>query len=113
LQTERHGKFPCPKQAGQHRSGNLFCSLPVSTSIQNPSTKIHKRGADEFRPDENPLIKTECHFDLKHFEAMYKVIVSSSDYNRYKIKGLAAIRVEMIVVTVILICFVFKERELE
>jgi hypothetical protein len=44
---------------------------------------------------------------------MYKVIVSNSDYNRYKIKGLAAIRVEMIVVTVILICFVFKERELE
>jgi exopolyphosphatase/guanosine-5'-triphosphate,3'-diphosphate pyrophosphatase len=66
-----------------------------------------------FHTDENPLIKTEYHFDLKHFEAMYKVIVSSPVEKRYKIKGLAAMRVEMIVVAVILIRFVFKELELE
>jgi exopolyphosphatase/guanosine-5'-triphosphate,3'-diphosphate pyrophosphatase len=67
----------------------------------------------EIHTDENPLIKTEYHFDLKHFEAMYKVIVSSPVEKRYKIKGLAAMRVEMIVVAVILIRFVFKELELE
>jgi exopolyphosphatase/guanosine-5'-triphosphate,3'-diphosphate pyrophosphatase len=66
-----------------------------------------------FHTPENPLVKTEYHFDLKHFEAMYKIIVSSSVEKRHKIKGLAAMRVEMIVVAVILIRFVLKELELE
>jgi exopolyphosphatase/guanosine-5'-triphosphate,3'-diphosphate pyrophosphatase len=80
-----------------------------SGSFDSMAEMIYHR----FHTDENPLIKTEYHFDLKHFEAMYKVIVSSPVEKRYKIKGLAAMRVEMIVVAVILIRFVFKELELE
>jgi exopolyphosphatase/guanosine-5'-triphosphate,3'-diphosphate pyrophosphatase len=80
-----------------------------SGSFDSMAEMIYHR----FHTPENPLVKTEYHFDLKYFEAMYKIIVSSSVEKRHKIKGLAAMRVEMIVVAVILIRFVLKELELE
>jgi exopolyphosphatase/guanosine-5'-triphosphate,3'-diphosphate pyrophosphatase len=91
------------------RKFDLKTLVGSSGSFDSMAEMIYHR----FHTDENPLIKTEYHFDLKHFEAMYKVIVSSPVEKRYKIKGLAAMRVEMIVVAVILIRFVFKELELE
>jgi exopolyphosphatase/guanosine-5'-triphosphate,3'-diphosphate pyrophosphatase len=80
-----------------------------SGSFDSMAEMIYHR----FHTDENPLVKTEYHFNLSHFEAMYKTIISSPVEKRYKIKGLAAMRVEMIVVAVIMIRFVFKELKLE
>lgn len=88
---------------------NLKTMIGSSGSFDSMAEMIYHR----FHTDENPLIKTEYHFDLKHFEAMYKVLLNSPIEKRYKIKGLAAMRVEMIVVAVILIRFVFKELKLE
>ena len=67
----------------------------------------------KFQTEENPLIKTEYTFDMKHFEAMYKILINSTIEKRFKIKGLAAMRVEMIVVAVIMIRFVFKQLNLD
>jgi exopolyphosphatase/guanosine-5'-triphosphate,3'-diphosphate pyrophosphatase len=50
---------------------------------------------------------------MKHFEAMYKILINSSIEKRFKIKGLAAMRVEMIVVAVVMIRFVFKHLNLD
>lgn len=65
-----------------------------------------------FRTEENPLVKTEYHFDTGHFELIYKQLVESTIEKRYKMKGLAAMRVEMIVVAVIMIRHVFKQLNL-
>jgi exopolyphosphatase/guanosine-5'-triphosphate,3'-diphosphate pyrophosphatase len=65
-----------------------------------------------FHTIENPLVKTEYHFDLKHFEAIYKLLLNSTLEKRFKIRGLAAMRVEMIVVAVIMIKFVCKKLKL-
>jgi exopolyphosphatase/guanosine-5'-triphosphate,3'-diphosphate pyrophosphatase len=67
----------------------------------------------KYNTEENPLVKTEYHFNLKHFEAMYKILIQSNLEKRFKIKGLAAMRVEMIVVAVIMIRFVFKTLDLK
>jgi exopolyphosphatase/guanosine-5'-triphosphate,3'-diphosphate pyrophosphatase len=67
----------------------------------------------KFQTIENPLIKTEYSFDMKHFEAMYKILTNSTIEKRFKIKGLAAMRVEMIVVAVVMIRFVFKHLNLD
>lgn len=80
-----------------------------SGSFDSMAEMIYHR----FHTDENPLVKTEYHFNLSHFESMYKTIISSPAEKRYKIKGLAAMRVEMIVVAVIMIRFVFKQLKLE
>jgi exopolyphosphatase / guanosine-5'-triphosphate,3'-diphosphate pyrophosphatase len=67
----------------------------------------------KFHTAENPLVKTEYDFDLKHFDAIYKVLIQSTIEKRFKLKGLAAMRVEMIVVAVIMIKFVFKKLKLK
>lgn len=67
----------------------------------------------KFNTAENPLIKTEYTFDLKNFENIYKLIIESDIEQRMKMKGLALMRVEMIVVAVIMIRFVFKKLNLE
>jgi exopolyphosphatase/guanosine-5'-triphosphate,3'-diphosphate pyrophosphatase len=66
----------------------------------------------KFHTAENPLVKTEYHFDLKHFEFIYKLLLNSTIERRFKMKGLAAMRVEMIVVAVIMIKFVYKKLKL-
>lgn len=66
-----------------------------------------------FHTAENPLVKTEYHFDMEHFEAIYRILVNSTLEKRFKMKGLAAMRVEMIVVAVIMIRFLFKELNLK
>lgn len=65
-----------------------------------------------FETEENPLVKTEYHFDLSHFEKIYKVLLASTLEKRYGMKGLAPMRVEMIVLASILIRFVFKKLHL-
>jgi exopolyphosphatase/guanosine-5'-triphosphate,3'-diphosphate pyrophosphatase len=80
-----------------------------SGSFDSMAEMIYHR----FHTDENPLVKTEYHFNLNHFETMYKTIINSPVEKRHKIKGLAAMRVEMIVVAVIMIRFVFKQLKLE
>jgi exopolyphosphatase/guanosine-5'-triphosphate,3'-diphosphate pyrophosphatase len=80
-----------------------------SGSFDSMAEMIYHR----FHTDENPLVKTEYHFNLNHFEAMYKTIIASPVEKRFKIKGLATMRVEMIVVAVIMIRFVFKQLKLE
>lgn len=67
----------------------------------------------KFNTDENPMIKTEYHFDLLHFDFIYRMILESTIEKRFKMKGLAAMRVEMIVVAVIMIKFVFKKLSLK
>ena len=67
----------------------------------------------KYHTEENPLVKTEYHFNLKYFEAMYKLLINSNLEKRFKIKGLAAMRVEMIVVAAIMIRFVFKTLDLK
>lgn len=67
----------------------------------------------KFNTEENPMIKTEYHFDLNHFEIIYRMILESTIEKRFKMKGLAAMRVEMIVVAVIMIRFVFKKLNLK
>jgi exopolyphosphatase/guanosine-5'-triphosphate,3'-diphosphate pyrophosphatase len=65
-----------------------------------------------FHTEENPLVKTEYNFNLDHFEAIYKLIINSTIEKRFKMKGLAAMRVEMIVVAVIMIKYVMKKIKL-
>lgn len=67
----------------------------------------------KFHTVENPLVKTEYHFDIDHFDAIYKLLVNSTFEKRFKLKGLAAMRVEMIVVAVIMIKFVFKNLKMK
>jgi exopolyphosphatase/guanosine-5'-triphosphate,3'-diphosphate pyrophosphatase len=67
----------------------------------------------KFNTEENPLIKTEYHFDLKNFEVIYKLLLNSTIEKRFKMRGLAAMRVEMIVVAVIMIKYVFKKIKLK
>jgi len=67
----------------------------------------------KFNTEENPLIKTEYHFDLKNFEIIYEILMNSTIEKRFKMKGLAAMRVEMIVVAVIMIKYVFKKLKLK
>jgi exopolyphosphatase/guanosine-5'-triphosphate,3'-diphosphate pyrophosphatase len=76
-----------------------------SGSFDSLSEMIYHR----FQTDENPLVKTEYHFNLEHFEMMYKVLINSTIEKRFKMKGLAAMRVEMIVVASIMIRFVLKQ----
>lgn len=65
-----------------------------------------------FNSDENPLIKTGYQFNLVHLEHIYKQILSSTIAKRFKMKGLAPMRVEMIVMAVIFIKYVLKKLEL-
>jgi exopolyphosphatase / guanosine-5'-triphosphate,3'-diphosphate pyrophosphatase len=65
-----------------------------------------------FHTEENPLVKTEYHFNLAHFDQMYKILLDSTIEKRFRMKGLAPMRVEMIVVAVILIKFVLKKLKL-
>ncbi|MFN4122891.1 MAG: hypothetical protein ACK4GL_06260 [Flavobacteriales bacterium] len=67
----------------------------------------------KFNTEENPMVKTEYHFDINHFELIYRMILESTIEKRFKMKGLAAMRVEMIVVAVIMIRFVFKKLSLK
>jgi len=67
----------------------------------------------KFHTEENPLIKTEYNFNLKFLDEMYRILIRSDIEKRFKIKGLAAMRVEMIVVAVIMIRFVYKTLELK
>lgn len=67
----------------------------------------------KFHTEQNPLVKTEYEFNLKYFESMYKILIQSNIEKRFKIKGLAAMRVEMIVVAVIMIRFVVKKLNLK
>lgn len=67
----------------------------------------------KFHTEENPLVKTEYHFDLKNFESIYKLLLNSTIEKRFKMKGLASMRVEMIVVAVVMIKYVFKKLKLQ
>jgi exopolyphosphatase/guanosine-5'-triphosphate,3'-diphosphate pyrophosphatase len=67
----------------------------------------------KFHTEENPLIKTEYNFNLKYLDEMYRMLIRSDIEKRFKIKGLAAMRVEMIVVAVIMIRFVYKTLEIK
>lgn len=92
------------------------CELyPVQTLIGSSGSfdSLAEMIYHRFHTEENPLVKTEYHFDLKHFEAMYKILINSTIEKRFRIKGLAAMRVEMIVVAVIMIKYVFRQLDLE
>jgi len=67
----------------------------------------------KFHTEENPLVKTEYDFDTDHFDAIYKLLINSTIEKRFKMKGLAAMRVEMIVVAVVMIKFVFKKLKMK
>ncbi|MFM2286603.1 MAG: hypothetical protein RLZZ543_2100 [Bacteroidota bacterium] len=66
-----------------------------------------------YQTEENPLVKTEYNFDLDHFEAIYKLLINSTIEKRFKMKGLAAMRVELIVVAVVMIRYVIKKLKLK
>lgn len=53
--------------------------------------------------------KTEYTFNLDEFDEEYRLIVKSTHQQRTHIKGLIAMRIDMIVVSVILIRFILKE----
>ena len=63
----------------------------------------------KFHTRENPLIKKDYQFNLKHLETIYKLILNSTIEKRLKMKGLAAMRVELIVMAVIFIKYIFKK----
>jgi exopolyphosphatase/guanosine-5'-triphosphate,3'-diphosphate pyrophosphatase len=88
---------------------NVKTLVGSSGSFDSLSEMIYYK----FNTEENPLIKTEYHFDLKNFEVIYKLLLNSTIEKRFKIKGLAAMRVEMIVVAVIMIKYVFKKIKLK
>lgn len=66
-----------------------------------------------YQTEENPLVKTEYNFDLDHFEAIYKLLINSTIEKRFKMKGLAAMRVELIVVAVVMIRYVIKKLKMK
>lgn len=57
--------------------------------------------------------KTEFTFDLGHCEEIYNGILKSTNAERLKMKGLVAMRVDMIVVSSIIVNFVIREFEIE
>lgn len=57
--------------------------------------------------------KTEFTFDLGHCEEIYNSILKSTNAERLKMKGLVAMRVDMIVVSSIIVNFVIREFEIE
>lgn len=67
----------------------------------------------KFHTPENPLVKTDYTFNRDYFEQMYHQIVTSNYEQRMKIKGLAPMRVEMIVVAVVFIRFILKKAAIE
>ncbi len=88
---------------------NVKTLVGSSGSFDSLSEMIYYK----FNTEENPLIKTEYHFDLKNFEVIYKLLLNSTIEKRFKMRGLAAMRVEMIVVAVIMIKYVFKKLKLK
>lgn len=52
--------------------------------------------------------KTEYSFDLKDCEAIYNIIIKSTNRDRLKMKGLVAMRVDMIVISSIIVNFVIR-----
>jgi exopolyphosphatase/guanosine-5'-triphosphate,3'-diphosphate pyrophosphatase len=54
------------------------------------------------------LDKTEYTFDLADCEALYNIIIASNTAERLKMKGLVAMRVDMIVVSSIIVNFVIR-----
>lgn len=88
---------------------NVKTLVGSSGSFDSLSEMIYYK----FNTEENPLIKTEYHFDLKNFEVIYKILLNSTIEKRFKMRGLAAMRVEMIVVAVIMIKYVFKKIKLK
>lgn len=88
---------------------NVKTLVGSSGSFDSLSEMIYYK----FNTEENPLIKTEYHFDLKNFEVIYKLLLNSTIEKRFKMRGLAAMRVEMIVVAVIMIKYVFKKIKLK
>ena len=53
--------------------------------------------------------KTEYVLDLNHYQAISKLIKASTLKERYHIKGLIEMRVDMIVISVLLVDFIIKE----
>ena len=56
--------------------------------------------------------KTEFTFELEYCEEIYKSILKSTNAERLKMKGLVAMRVDMIVVSSIIVNFVIREFEI-
>ncbi len=67
----------------------------------------------KFHTPENPLVKTDYMFNLDYFEQMYHTIVTSNYDARLKMKGLAPMRVEMIVVAVVFIKYIITKLKIE
>lgn len=57
--------------------------------------------------------KTEFTFDLGHCEEIYNIILKSTNAERLHMKGLVAMRVDMIVVSSIIVNFVIREFGIE
>lgn len=57
--------------------------------------------------------KTEFAFELEYCEEIYKSILKSTNAERLKMKGLVAMRVDMIVVSSIIVNFVIREFAIE
>lgn len=90
--------------------------------VYKPSTLIGSSGSFDslaemiyyrYNTEENPLLKTEYHFNFDHFYDLYDVLIESTIEKRFKMKGLAAMRVEMIVVAVIMVKYVIKKLKIK
>lgn len=62
-----------------------------------------------FHTPENPLVKTDYSFNRDYVDQMYHQIVTSNYEQRIKIKGLAPMRVEMIVVAIVFVKFILEK----
>ncbi len=76
-----------------------------SGSFDSMAEMIYHR----YHTKENPLVKTDYTFNADYFEQMYHLIVTSNYDQRMQIKGLAPMRVEMIVVAVVFIRYILKK----
>ena len=65
-----------------------------------------------FNTNENPLMSTHYQFDLEHCKEIFNLVIGSTTNERFTMKGLVAMRVEMMVVSVIMIRLVFGKLNL-
>lgn len=66
-----------------------------------------------FHTPENPLVKTDYTFNLDYVNQMYHTITTSNYEKRIQIKGLAPMRVEMIVVAMVFIKFILEKLKMD
>ena len=104
--TFANAQFPFPSRGGTGRGCELIGS---SGSFDSLAEMIGYR----FYDIEALKGKTEYGFDLKDFDKLYRILLLSTTAERITMKGLTKMRVDMIVVSAIIVNFILKRLSIQ